>query len=132
MKQALKQVIIYLLRLEAKLVLKKYKPEIIAITGTVGKTTTKDAVFTALAPFVFVRKSPKSFNTEFGIPLTIMGAKNPTTTTNILGWLKALMQGLDLLLLPNHYPEWLVLEVGTDRPGDIKEVTEWIKPDIVI
>ena len=48
MKQTLKKIIVYILTFEAKLVLKRYKPKIIAVTGNVGKTSTKDAIYTTL------------------------------------------------------------------------------------
>lgn len=121
---------VFLLSKEAALVLKKYKPGIIAITGTVGKTSTKEAVYTALTRFMFVRKSPKNFNSEFGVPFAILGVGK--TPSHLWEWPKILMQGLDIILLPNHYPDWLVLEVGTDQPGDIKALTRWLKPDLVI
>lgn len=130
MKNIFKAIVVYLLTQEAIAVLKKYNPKIIAITGTVGKTSTKDAVYTALSRFEYVRKSQKSFNSELGVPLTILGADNQGN--DVLGWFKVLVDGLLLLILPNHYPKWLVLEVGTDRPGDIKEITRWLKPDFVI
>jgi len=132
MKDQFKKIIVYLLEEEAKLVLKKYKPKIVAITGTVGKTSTKDAVFTALSRFYYVRAPKKSFNSEVGIPLTILNLPNPTKTTSILSWTKNLLNGFILIIMPNHYPEWLILEVGADHPGDIKSITEWIKPDVVV
>ena len=63
-KEFFKKIIIYILEIEAKLVLRKYKPKIIAVTGSVGKTTTKDAIYVVLNPAYFVRKSEKSFNSE--------------------------------------------------------------------
>jgi UDP-N-acetylmuramoyl-tripeptide--D-alanyl-D-alanine ligase len=42
------------------------------------------------------------------------------------------LEGLALIFLANHYPKWLVLEVGTDRPGDIQALAQWLKPDIVL
>ncbi len=136
MKNLLKQIVIKLLELEARAVLRKYKPKIVAITGTVGKTSTKDAVYTALSNFYFCRKSQKSNNSELGIPLSVLGIKNADESSvslkSFFGWSKNILDGLDILMLPHHYPEWLVLEVGTDRPGDIESVTKWIKPDITI
>ena len=76
MKLILKKIIITILTFEAKLVLRKYKPRIVAITGNIGKTTSKDAVYTVLSSAFFVRKSEKSFNSEIGIPLTILGLPN--------------------------------------------------------
>ncbi|KND48929.1 MAG: UDP-N-acetylmuramoyl-tripeptide--D-alanyl-D-alanine ligase [Parcubacteria bacterium C7867-005] len=129
-KDILKRTVIHLLQKQAKFVLRKYNPKIVAITGTVGKTSTKDSLYTALSRFYFVRASQKSFNNDFGIPLTILNL--PTAGSDMLGWARNLLEGLSLMIMPSHYPEWLILEVGTDRPGDIAAVTSWIKPDVVI
>ena len=130
MRDLLKPVIIFLLAKESSAILKKYKPKIVAITGTVGKTSTRDAIYIALSEFEYVRKSPKNFNTEFGIPLTVIDMPNPGR--DLSGWMKVLAEGLLLLILPSHYPKWLVLEVGTDTPGDIEAVTKWLKPDVTV
>ena len=116
--------------------LKKYKPKVVAVTGSVGKTSTKDAIFAALEPFFCVRKSAKSFNSELGVPLTILGCENGWN--NPLVWLRNIFRGFILALpsifqLPaSKFPEWLVLEVGADRPGDIEKLTRWITPDIAV
>ncbi len=130
MKKIFKQIIVFFLQAEAKLVLKKYKPKIAAITGSVGKTSSKDAIYTALATQFHVRKSSKSFNSEIGVPLTILGLPNAWDNPKL--WLKNLVDGLNLVIFPHKYPEWLVLEVGADRPGDIKSVAKWLKPDIAV
>jgi UDP-N-acetylmuramoyl-tripeptide--D-alanyl-D-alanine ligase len=130
MKNIFKKIIVYIITLEAKLVLKKYKPKIVAITGNIGKTSSKDAIYTVLSSTFFVRKSEKSFNSEIGIPLTILGL--PNAWNNFFSWTSNIINGLKLIILKNHYPKWLVLEVGADRPGDIKNISNWIKPDIVV
>ena len=76
MKTIFKKIIIYILKIESELVLFKYKPKIIAITGSVGKTSTKDAVYAVLSKISYVRKNEKSFNSEIGLPLTILGVPN--------------------------------------------------------
>ncbi len=130
MKDTFKKIIIKLLEIEAKLVLKKYKPTIIAITGSVGKTSTKDAIYTVLSHFFFVRKSEKSFNSEFGVPLTILGC--PNGWSNPVQWTENLFKGFWLIIYPHKYPKWLVLEVGAGKPGDIKGIAKWLKPDVVV
>lgn len=125
-----KGAIVRLLTLEAKLVLKKYKPRIITVTGSVGKTSTKDAIYSALAGNVPIRKSEKSFNSEIGVPLTILGLPNAWKST--FGWLRNLAEGLLLISFPHDFPAWLVLEVGADHPGDIEQVTKWLKPDVAV
>lgn len=130
LKRVIKKTIIRILQLEARLILKKYQPGVIAVTGSVGKTSTKDAIYTALDDFMLVRKSVKSYNSELGIPLTILGCE--TGWNNPFVWIKNILEGLALILFKNHYPKWLILEIGADRPGDIKKVSQWLKPDILV
>lgn len=130
MKKIFKKIIVFILQTEARLVLKKYKPKIVAITGSVGKTSTKDAVYIALSSAFFVRRSEKSFNSEIGVPLTILGCQN--AWNNPLIWMKNIFIGLEMIFLKKHYPKWLVLEVGADVPRDIEKIARWLKPDIAI
>ncbi len=129
-KQIFKSIIIYILKFEAKLVLKKYQPKIIGVTGSVGKTSTKDAIHQVLSPHFFTVKSEKSYNSEFGLPLTILGCGS--AWNDIFGWLEIIFYGLKLIIFKHKYPEWLVLEIGADKPNDIKSVTEWVKFDIAV
>lgn len=130
MKSLLKKIIIFILQYEAKLALKKYKPRTVLIAGSVGKTTTKDAVFSVLSAKYFVRKSEKSFNSEIGLPLAILGLQN--AWNNPFLWFTNIIEGLIVTLLKNTYPHWLVLEVGVDRPGDMERVVSWLPADMVI
>ncbi len=129
LKSFFKQIIAKLLEWEARLVLRRFKPSIVAITGSVGKTSAKDAIYSALARSFHVRKSEKSYNSEFGVPLTILGC--PNAWNSAFGWLKNLGRGILVLFQP-RYPTWLVLEVGADRPGDIGRIARWLRPDAVV
>jgi UDP-N-acetylmuramyl pentapeptide synthase len=129
LKSFLKKIIVSVITLEARVVLWKYKPKIVAVTGSVGKTSTKDAIYSILKQSFYVRKSEKSFNSEVGVPLTILGCPNAWNSVSL--WLKNILEGLELIFLGNKYPEWLVLEIGADHPGDIRSITKWIRPDIV-
>ncbi len=121
---------------ESARVLKKYSPTVIAVTGSVGKTSTKDAIFAMLSASsvkgskLYVRKSDKSFNSEIGVPLTILGCKNGWH--NPIVWISNIFHGLHLIFFKNEYPTCLVLEVGADHPGDIEYLTKWLKPDIAV
>lgn len=130
MKSIFKHIILKILEWESRLVLLKYKPHIIAVTGSVGKTSTKDAIFSVMSSTYYIRKSEKSFNTPIGIPLTILGCQNAWSDPIL--WLKNIVIGAELIIFKNNYPKWLVLEVGADRPGDIKDITRWLKPDVTI
>ncbi len=129
-KQFIKKIIIFLLQTEAKLILFKYKPKIITITGTVGKTSTKEAVYKVISSKFSVAKSGENYNSEFGIPLSIIGAKSGLN--NFFVWIFNLFKGIKILLLKKDYPKWIILEIGVDRPDDIKKLVSWIKPDISV
>ena len=130
MKSFLKKFVALILKLESQLVLAKYKPKIIAITGSVGKTSTKDAIYAVFSPVAYVRKSEKSYNSEIGLPLTILGI--PNGWNNPLVWGKNILKGLWLWIAPHRYPEWLILEVGVGKPGDMHRTAAWLKTDVVI
>lgn len=130
MTNIFKSVIIFILTVEAKLVLMRHKPKIIAVTGSVGKTSTKDAIYAALSQELYVRKSEKSLNSEFGVPLTILGCE--TGWKNPFKWISNVIKGAILVVSPEPYPRWLILEVGADRPGDIARVAKWLRPDIAV
>lgn len=125
----LKKTIVSILIFEARAVLWRFKPKVIAVVGSVGKTSTKDAIYTALKDTYRVRKNQKSLNSEIGTPLTILGLDN--AWNNPLLWIKNIIFGL-LPLCKRTYPEWLVLEVGADRPGDVARLARWLKPHIVV
>lgn len=117
-----------MLRFMARTVLAKYKPKIVGITGSIGKSSTKEAVALVLEPHFRVRKSEGNYNNEIGIPLTILGCK--TGGRSLWAWLKIIFQWLKLMLLPSPYPEVLVLEMGIDRKGDMKYLLSFVHPDV--
>lgn len=119
-----------MLRGMAVLVLKKYKPLIVGITGSVGKTSAKEAIYLVLSSKYRVRKNEKNYNNEIGIPLTIIGAESGNRS--IFKWLKIIFKWISLIIFPYKYPEILVLEMGVDRPGDMKYLSSFIPLDSAV
>lgn len=130
MKDYIKAVVVRILTWEAKLLLKRHSPKIVAITGSVGKTTTKDAIYRVLKTTYSVRKSEKSFNSELGVPLTILGL--PNAWNSPIGWLHNILFGFIHAIFSRDYPDYLVLETGVDAPGDMERLVGWLTPDIVV
>ena len=117
--------------------LARYQPKVVAVTGSVGKTSTKDALFAVIESEFRSRRSEKSFNGEIGVPLTILGL--PNGWNNPFVWLSNIFNGFILCFFPKilqtkaiGFPEWLVLEIGADHPGDIENITKWLHPDAVV
>jgi len=90
----------------AKYYRKSLQAKFIAVTGSNGKTTTKDMVYHILKDFKNVSRSEKSFNNFIGVPLTIFGA--------------------DL----TH--DFCVVEMGTNAPGEIRRLSEITSPNFTI
>ncbi|MEY2665260.1 MAG: hypothetical protein RLZZ480_365 [Candidatus Parcubacteria bacterium] len=130
MKSFLKKIVIAVLSYEAKVLLRRHRPTIVAVTGNVGKTTTKDAIYVAIKNAVSARKSEKSFNSEIGVPVTVLGLHN--AWNNPFLWAKNIIDGFFIAFFSKKYPAVLVLEMGIDRPGDMERLTKWITPDIVV
>lgn len=109
----------------------KYQPKIIAITGSTGKTSAKNAIYTVLSTFYNTRKSEENLNTEFGLPLAFIGGIN---AKNSLGkWLKNIFKGLKLLIIKDkNYPRFIIVEMGADKPRDIQKLLKIAKPNVSV
>jgi UDP-N-acetylmuramoyl-tripeptide--D-alanyl-D-alanine ligase len=83
---------------------KRFGGRVIAITGSAGKTTTKEMIATICALDRNIRKTEGNFNNLIGLPLTLLG----------------LQEGIDLA----------ILELGTNAPGEIERLTRLAEPDI--
>jgi UDP-N-acetylmuramoyl-tripeptide--D-alanyl-D-alanine ligase len=77
---------------------------VVAVTGTNGKTTTKEMTAAVLGQAFSVLKTPGNFNNLIGLPLTMLGLEE------------------------DH--EWAVLELAMNRPGEIARLAEICKPQI--
>jgi len=80
--------------------------KVIAVTGSVGKTTTKDMLHTTLSQYGVSHANNDNLNNNIGLPLTILAA-------------------------PQNC-EYLILEMGMSKSGEIKELSEISNPDIAI
>ncbi len=131
MRTILKKIVTAILTLISRGILARHNPTVIAVTGSVGKTSTKDAIYTVLKSEGSIRRSEKSFNSEIGVPLSIIGATSGWNSA--FAWIGIIMRGLGQIFEPKgRYPKTLVLEVGADRPGDIRKIAKWLRPHIVV
>lgn len=126
--------LINILSFLAKGVIKNCNPKIIAITGSVGKTSTKEVVYNILYEKFGedVEKSYGNLNTEIGVPLSILKIKK---TYYSLGWILGIIIAFTKAYyyqLTKIYPKILVLEYAADKPGDIEFLVKIARADIAI
>ncbi len=130
--------------------LAKFKPTVVAVTGSVGKSSTKEAIFSVAGAFKKTRRNYGNFNGELGLPLTIIGdwsekdlrviardSRGVSRGRKAVFFARAILGAMARLAVPRAlvgfvggYPEVLVLEYAADKPGDIKYLVEIAKPHI--
>lgn len=111
-----------LIQFKAKQAIRKFKPRVVVITGSVGKTSTKNAIAAVLKTKFDVRVAEENYNNEFGAPFAVLGVKSPGKS--VWGWLKVFFK------CEKHLPRVLVLEFGADKPGDISILCELFPPEV--
>ena len=127
----IKQLLEKLLGKLARAVVKKYRPKIVAITGSVGKTTTRAACVAVLSVRFRVRGSTKNYNNELGVPISILGCDAPGHS--VFKWVGVFLKGFWLLLANDPlFPQVLVLEMGADHPGDLAYLMSIAPPDVSV
>lgn len=125
----LKRTIENILKVYAHAIVKRRRPWVVGVTGSIGKTSTKEIIAKVLARRWSVRQSQKNYNNELGVPLTILGLE--TGGRSIIAWLGILAIGFFRAFLGGRrYPEILVLEMGIDRPGDMNPLLFMTKPQV--
>jgi len=82
-----------------------YNIPVIAITGSVGKTSTKDIIANVMAKQFHILRTEGNLNNHIGLPLTILKLKDE---------------------------EMLIVEMGMNQAGEIKRLTEIAKPDVAV
>lgn len=123
----------FILKILAKRVINRHHPTIIGITGSVGKTSTKEAIAAVLGSRLRVRASAGNLNNEFGVPLSILGSYDEQYYERggtPLFWLGVLGRELFRFGRRPDYPAVLILEFGADRPRDIAKLAADYKPKI--
>ena len=79
---------------------------VIAVTGSNGKTTTREMIHHVLSKQFTGSRSPKSFNNHIGVPLTLLS-----------------VAGAD---------QYVVVEIGSNHPGEIERLATLVRPDIAV
>jgi UDP-N-acetylmuramoyl-tripeptide--D-alanyl-D-alanine ligase len=128
----MKKYILLIIQKLSKAIIDKYRPFIIGITGTVGKTTTTHFVYEFLHSIhgddVYI--SPYHYNGEYGVPMTIFMTRTPGSSP--IAWIETLAHAASFLIFQKKYPKYLVLEYGIDHVGEMDFMLDIAKPDISI
>ncbi len=127
----MKKIILSLLERRVKKYLKKHKPLLVIIAGSVGKTSTKHAIATVLSERYRVRAHEGNYNTLFSVPTALLGVAYPEDPHSISEW-RSVLKAMDLRIRQDKDVDVIVQELGTDSPGDIKEFSRYLTADIAV
>jgi UDP-N-acetylmuramoyl-tripeptide--D-alanyl-D-alanine ligase len=130
MKSVIKRIIAWKVGLCVRILLARKKPEVIAITGSAGKTSTKEFVKKLLSIDFDVLAPSEGYNTEIGAPLGVFGEKVPANIYNLFAWSAIILRCLAKAIFQKNFPDKLVVEMGADTPGDIRRLCSLFKPKI--
>ncbi len=124
----MRNILQYILKILAKMILWRYKPEVVAVTGSVGKSGVKEAIYSVLKKKFRVRRNIKNYNNEIGVPLTVLGQdiSPPTNILGLFGWLVIFIKAAFTFIWSPNYPQILVLEMGISKPGDMKYLMDFV------
>ena len=103
--------------------------KLVAIAGSVGKTSTKHAVATLLSRRYRVRMQEGNHNSEVSVPLAILGIDFPGSLHNPFSWFGIFRAARMRIRRPTDV-DVIVQELGTDRPGDLAQFGTYLLPDI--
>jgi UDP-N-acetylmuramoyl-tripeptide--D-alanyl-D-alanine ligase len=129
MKALFRRLVGGLLEFQALRLFKTHNFKVVGVSGSVGKTSTKLAIATVLEQKYRVLVQQGSFNDEIGLPLACFDLELPGRIFNPLSWIKVLFQMEAALHRPYPY-DVLVIEIGTDAPGEVPHTLSYITPDI--
>jgi UDP-N-acetylmuramoyl-tripeptide--D-alanyl-D-alanine ligase len=128
MKAFAKKLVLNFLMLLARIRLKRLRPYVIGVTGSVGKTSTKDAIHAILKNRYYVSSSEKSYNTEFGLPLSVLGQESGFSSP--WAWFGILCRSVWSAFFSGRGLKILILELGVDKPGDMGQLLKMVKPQV--
>ena len=123
------------LRFWARFVVRRRKPVVVGITGSVGKTTTKETVAAVLRkgePSVGLTwATPRNMNNDWGVALTLLGYRGwaPRRNSEVVRALTVPLRALWMVTW-GRYPRVLVLEVGADPMERTERTVALVRPDI--
>ena len=124
-----KQILCNLLEAQVKRLRRRHSFKIIAVAGSVGKTSTKLAIAKTLSHAYQIVYQDGNYNDRLTVPLVLFEQTEPAIF-NVLAWIKLLIANERRLHQPYPY-DLAVLELGTDGPRQLKSFA-YLQPDVVV
>lgn len=130
MKSILKNILVKILGWQVRRLREKNDFKIIGVVGSIGKTSTKLAISKVLESGKKVRYQEGNYNEIISVPLVFFGHKMPEIW-NVLSWFRIILDN-EIQIYSKYNFDFVVVELGTDAPGQISQFRKYIHLDIAI
>ncbi len=105
--------------------------KLVAVAGSVGKTSTKIMTATLLSQSLRVRMESTNHNTHMSVPVAILGIEYPKNVHSVFAWLKVFRAARKRIKAATDV-DVIIQELGTDRIGEIAHFGTYLRPTIGI
>lgn len=105
--------------------------KLVVVAGSVGKTSTKQAIATLLSQRYRVALQEGNHNTHMSAPLAILGIEYPENIHSIGAWLSVFGAARKRIKDPSG-TDVIIAELGSDTPGDMAVFARYLRPDIAV
>ncbi len=130
MKNLARRFVVSILGWQVRRLRAKRSFKIVGVVGSIGKTSTKFAIATVLGQAQRVRFQAGNYNDPVSVPLVFFGLNMPSLL-NPLAWLWVFLR-IELQLLGRYPFDVVVVELGTDGPGQITQFKKYLKLDMAV
>jgi len=130
MKSKAKKIVAFVLGWQVRRLLNKNDVAVVAVGGSIGKTSTKLAIAHTLSQHYRVNYEKGNYNDIVTIPLVFFGGRL-ASLFNPFSWLMTFVRNEGVIAKKYPY-DVVVLELGTDGPGQIKQFKSYVRADIAV
>jgi UDP-N-acetylmuramoyl-tripeptide--D-alanyl-D-alanine ligase len=128
MKKIAKTLLVKILGWQLRRLLKRIDIKVVAVAGSVGKTTTKHVIAEFLQTSGRVHYQEGNYNVPLTVPLVFFNEEIPSLL-NPLAWAKLLLR--NEAKIKDFYPyDIVVIELGIDAVGEMDQFAKYVKPDV--
>ncbi len=122
-------IVVRALRAQVRRLRSRHHFQVVAVVGSVGKTSTKLAIANVLDATKRVRWQAGNYNDATTVPLVFFGETMPSLL-NVWGWLRVFLR--NERAIRREFPfDFVVVELGTDKPGDVPSFA-YVRPDVLV
>lgn len=128
MQALAKAIIVNILGWQVRRLQSKTAVKVVAVAGSVGKTSTKMAITKILSQKYAVLYQDGNYNDIVSVPLIFFGQNMPSLF-NPIGWLKVILVN-EIELIKKYPYDIVVIELGVDGPGQLKKFSKYLRIEI--